>query len=231
LLPRSYLNFKQRRKKLKKFLALLVVVSVLTAGCAAPQNKQEQGTRTGALVGVAGGALLGQLIGGSTQATLIGAGIGAVAGGVIGNQVGKMMDKQEADMRRELAAADAINVQRNADILAVTFKSDYLFAVGSANLNAGAFNEISRVSRVLNQYPDTSIQIAGHTDSTGSEQTNKTLSENRADNVKNALVGQGVHPNRITTIGFGESAPIADNSNESGRQLNRRVIITITPRS
>jgi outer membrane protein OmpA-like peptidoglycan-associated protein len=182
-------------------------------------------------VGVAGGALLGQLIGGSTQATLIGAGIGAVAGGVIGNQVGKMMDKQEADMRRELAAADAINVQRNADILAVTFKSDYLFAVGSANLNAGAFNEISRVSRVLNQYPDTSIQIAGHTDSTGSEQTNKTLSENRADNVKNALVGQGVHPNRITTIGFGESAPIADNSNESGRQLNRRVIITITPRS
>jgi outer membrane protein OmpA-like peptidoglycan-associated protein len=216
---------------LKKFLALLVVVSVLTAGCAAPQNKQEQGTRTGALVGVAGGALLGQLIGGNTQATLIGAGVGALAGGLIGNQVGKMMDKQEADMRRELAAADAINVQRNADILAVTFKSDYLFAVGSANLNAGAFNEISRVSRVLNQYPDTSIQIAGHTDSTGSEQTNKVLSENRAENVKNALVGQGVHPNRITTIGFGESAPIADNSNESGRQLNRRVIITITPRA
>jgi outer membrane protein OmpA-like peptidoglycan-associated protein len=216
---------------LKKFLALFITVSVLVAGCAAPQNKQEQGTRTGALVGVAGGALLGQLIGGNTQATLIGAGVGALAGGLIGNQVGKMMDKQEADMRRELAAADAINVQRNADILAVTFKSDYLFAVGSANLNAGAFNEISRVSRVLNQYPDTSIQIAGHTDSTGSEQTNKVLSENRAENVKNALVGQGVHPNRITTIGFGESAPIADNSNESGRQLNRRVIITITPRA
>ncbi len=216
---------------MKKFLALFITVSVLVAGCAAPQNKQEQGTRTGALVGVAGGALLGQLIGGNTQATLIGAGVGALAGGLIGNQVGKMMDKQEADMRRELAAADAINVQRNADILAVTFKSDYLFAVGSANLNAGAFNEISRVSRVLNQYPDTSIQIAGHTDSTGSEQTNKVLSENRAENVKNALVGQGVHPNRITTIGFGESAPIADNSNESGRQLNRRVIITITPRA
>lgn len=216
---------------MKKFLTLLVVVSVLAAGCAAPQNKQQQGTRTGALAGAAGGALLGQLIGGNTQATLIGAGIGAVAGGVIGNQVGKRMDEQEAAMRRELAAVEAANIQRNADILAVTFKSDYLFAVGSANLNAGAFNEISRVSRVLNQYPDTSIQIAGHTDSTGSEQTNKVLSENRAENVKSALVGQGVHPNRITTIGFGESAPIADNSNESGRQLNRRVIITITPRA
>jgi outer membrane protein OmpA-like peptidoglycan-associated protein len=141
------------------------------------------------------------------------------------------MDEQEAAMRRELASVEAANIQRNADVLAVTFKSDFLFAVGSANLNAGAFNEISRVSRVLNQYPDTTIQVAGHTDSTGSEQSNQTLSENRAANVKNALVGQGVDPSRITTIGFGESAPIADNSSESGRQLNRRVVITIQPRN
>jgi outer membrane protein OmpA-like peptidoglycan-associated protein len=214
---------------LKKFLTLLIVVSFLIAGCAPPQNKQEQGTRYGAAGGAAAGALLGQAIGGNTQATLIGAGLGALAGGVIGNKVGKNMDEQEAAMRRELAAVEAANIQRNADVLAVTFRSDYLFAVGSANLNAGAFDEISRVSRVLNQYPDTSIQVAGHTDSTGSEQTNQTLSENRAENVKNALVGQGVHPNRISTIGFGESTPVADNSSESGRQLNRRVIITIKP--
>lgn len=216
---------------MKKLFALLVAVGILTAGCAAPQNKQEQGTRTGVVAGAAGGALLGQLIGGNTKGTLIGAGVGALAGGVIGNQVGKMMDEQEAAMRRELAAAEVANIQRNADVLAVTFKSDYFFAVGSANLNAGAYDEISRVSRVLNQYPDTSIQVAGHTDSTGSEQTNKTLSENRAENVKNALVGQGVHPNRISTLGFGESAPVADNSTEAGRQLNRRVVITIKPRN
>lgn len=216
---------------MRKFFILCVVVAILIAGCAPPQNKQEQGTRVGMAGGAAAGALLGQAIGGNTKSTLIGAAIGTFAGGVIGNQVGKSMDEQEAAMRRELAAVEAANIQRNADILAVTFKSDYLFAVGSANLNAGAFNEISRVSRVLNQYPDTSIQVAGHTDSTGSEQTNQTLSENRASNVKNALVGQGVHPNRISTIGFGESAPIADNSTEAGRQLNRRVVITIKPRN
>jgi len=209
----------------------LIIVSVLVAGCAPAQNNQEKGTRTGLLGGAAVGALLGQAIGGNTTGTLVGAALGTMAGGVIGNQVGKNMDEQEAAMRRELAAVEAANIQRNADVLAVTFRSDYLFAVGSANLNAGAFDEISRVSRVLNQYPDTSIQVAGHTDSTGSEQTNQTLSENRADNVKNALVGQGVHPNRISTLGFGESAPIADNSTEAGQQLNRRVVITIKQRN
>ena len=214
-----------------KKLFLLLLVVVFLASCAAPQNNQEKGTRVGALGGAAAGALLGQAIGGNTTGTLIGAGVGAVAGGVIGNQVGKSMDEQEAAMRRELAAVEAANIQRNADVLAVTFRSDHLFAVGSANLNAGSFNEISRVSRVLNQYPDTSIQVAGHTDSTGSEQSNQVLSENRAANVKNALVGQGVDPNRISTIGFGESAPVADNSTESGRQLNRRVVITIQPRN
>ena len=215
---------------MKKLFVLFLAV-LLLASCAPPQNNQEKGTRVGALGGAAAGALLGQAIGGNTTGTLIGAGVGAVAGGVIGNQVGKSMDEQEAAMRRELAAVEAANIQRNADVLAVTFKSDYLFAVGSANLNAGSFNEISRVSRVLNQYPDTSIQVAGHTDSTGSEEFNQTLSEQRASNVKNALVGQGVDPNRISTIGFGESAPVADNSTESGRQMNRRVVITIQPRS
>ncbi|MGD9343168.1 MAG: OmpA family protein [Desulfuromonadales bacterium] len=214
-----------------KKLFLLSLVVMFLAACAPAQTNQEKGTRYGAAGGAAAGALLGQAIGGNTKGTLIGAGLGALAGGVVGNQVGKSMDEQEAAMRRELAAVEAANIQRNADVLAVTFRSDYLFDVGSANLNAGSFNEISRVSRVLNQYPDTSIQVAGHTDSTGSEQFNQTLSEQRASNVKNALVGQGVDPNRISTIGFGESAPVADNSTESGRQMNRRVVITIQPRN
>jgi outer membrane protein OmpA-like peptidoglycan-associated protein len=104
-----------------------------------------------------------------------------------------------------------------------------LFDVDSAALKAGAFDEIQRVATVLNQYPQTKIIVAGHTDSTGTESHNLKLSERRANSVKNALAGQGVSLSRITTVGFGQATPIADNTTEAGRQLNRRVIITIKP--
>lgn len=216
---------------MKRFLALSLVLAIVLTACAAPQNKQEKGARVGAVSGAAIGALLGQAIGGDTGATLIGAGLGAVAGGAIGSSVGRNMDNQEAALRKELEAREAANIQRNANTLALTFKAETLFGVGTDTLKPGAYDEITRVSRVLNQYPDTNIQVAGHTDSTGSEEHNQRLSESRAANVKNALVGQGVHPNRISTIGFGETAPIANNDTESGRQLNRRVVITITPQN
>lgn len=215
---------------MKRLLAVLLAMSIVLAGCAAPKNKQEQGTRTGLAAGAAVGALLGQAIGGDTGATLLGAALGAAAGGVVGSKVGRNMDNQEAALRKEFEARDAANIQRNADMLALTFKSEALFDIGSSALKEGAYDEITRVSRVLNQYPDTEILIAGHTDSTGSEDGNQILSERRAENVKNALVGQGVNPNRLSTVGFGHTAPIADNSTESGRQLNRRVVITITSR-
>jgi outer membrane protein OmpA-like peptidoglycan-associated protein len=160
---------------------------------------------------------------------LIGAGIGAVAGGAIGRSYGKKMDEQEAALRRQLAAIEAANIQRNADILAVTFRSDVLFDSGSATLKPGADNDIMAVSRVLNQYTETRIRVAGHTDSTGSATFNQQLSELRAANVKLALVNQGVHPSRIETVGFGQTAPLADNSSDTGRRLNRRVVITISP--
>lgn len=216
---------------MKKLLIPTLLLAFLVSACAPPQNKQEQGTRVGVGAGAAGGALLGQLIGGDTKATLIGAGIGALVGGVAGNQIGKSMDAQEAAMRQQLAAVEAANIQRNADILAVTFKADALFDVNSFALKAGAMNEIQRVATVLNQYPQTSILVAGHTDSTGTEVYNQELSERRAMTVKNTLVGQGVSPDRIRTIGFGQGSPVADNSTEAGRQLNRRVVITIQPKN
>lgn len=212
---------------MKRVLVLLLITVISVTGCAHPQNKAEKGTRVGALGGAAGGALLGQAIGGNTKATLIGAGIGALVGALAGRKIGQNMDEQEAALRREFAAVEAANIQRNAEMLAVTFKADALFDVNSAALKPGAFDEIQRVSTVLNQYPQTNIKVAGHTDSAGPEVYNQELSERRAKTVKNALVGQGVSPTRIRTIGFGESAPIADNSTEAGRQLNRRVVITI----
>ena len=214
---------------MKRLLIFTLILSMCALGCATPQNKKEKGTRIGILAGAAAGALLGQAIGGDTAGTLIGAGIGAAAGVAIGRTVGSNMDKQEEAMRQQLAAVEAANIQRNADMLAVTFKADALFDVDSAALKAGSIDEIQRVSTVLNQYPQTSIIVSGHTVSTGSEDHNLTLSERRANSVKNALAGQGVSLSRITTIGYGQATPIADNTTEAGRQLNRRVIITIKP--
>ncbi|NLC70679.1 MAG: OmpA family protein, partial [Desulfuromonadaceae bacterium] len=126
---------------------------------------------------------------------------------------------------------ESASIQRNADMLAVTFKSDFWFDINSATLKPGAYTELQRVSGVLNQYPQTTIQIAGHTDSTGSEAYNQQLSERRALAVKNALAGYNVNPGRMTTVGYGESQPVADNTTEAGRQMNRRVQITIIPMS
>jgi outer membrane protein OmpA-like peptidoglycan-associated protein len=210
-------------------ISILALVAVTLWGCAQPQNKTQQGTLYGAGIGAAVGAGLGQAIGGDTEATLLGAGIGAALGGAAGAGIGRYMDNQEAALRQQFAASEAANVQRNADMLAVTFKGDVLFDVDSAALKPGSYNEINRVANVLVQYPQTNIQIAGHTDSTGSEVYNQSLSERRAMSVQNALANQGVAPMRMRTVGFGETQPVADNSTDYGRQMNRRVVVTIAP--
>ena len=215
---------------MKRTLVICIAVALTAAGCAQPMTKTQKGAAIGTGVGAAAGAGLGQAIGGDTKGTLIGAGIGAVVGGLAGGSIGRYMDNQEATMRQQLAGVEGANIQRNADLLAVTFKSDVLFDTNSEALKAGSYDEMNRVAQVLNQYPETTIMIAGHTDSTGSDTYNQQLSEQRAMSVKNALAGQGVNPARMSAIGYGESKPIADNNTESGRQTNRRVAITITPR-
>ena len=121
--------------------------------------------------------------------------------------------------------------KEKVQVLTVSFKSDYLFATNSATIMPGAQPEIQRVADVLRQYPETNIQIAGHTDSQGSEVYNQQLSERRAQAVRDALVGMGVDPGRITVIGYGESRPIASNDTASGRQHNRRVEVRIIPKA
>lgn len=222
---------------MKKLVLVAALFALTVSGCA---TKAQTGALVGTGVGAAVGAGLGQAIGRNTSATLIGAAAGAVAGGLVGTAIGNYMDKQEADMRQALANAEAASIQRerqvldeasrrDVDVLTVTFKSDYLFAVNSSSLLPGAYDEVNRVAQVLNQYPQTTIVISGHTDSTGSEQYNQALSERRANAVKNALVGMGVNPARMTTIGFGKSKPVASNASEAGRQLNRRVELRIVP--
>ncbi|RNC69190.1 MAG: OmpA family protein [Desulfuromonadales bacterium] len=215
---------------MKRILTAMTILAIGMTGCSQPMTRTEKGAAIGTGVGAAAGAGLGQAIGRDTTSTLIGAAAGAVAGGVAGGFIGNYMDKQEQAMRQELATVEGASIQRDKDTLAVTFRSDILFPVNSAILQPGASDELTRVARVLNQYPDTTILIAGHTDSTGSETYNQKLSEQRAVAVKTALSARGVAPARMTTVGFGESKPVADNTTDAGRVLNRRVEITITPR-
>ncbi len=212
----------------KKIILWMGIVSLLTSGCAM-ETKTQKGAAIGTGVGAAVGAGLGQAIGRNTSSTLIGAAAGAVAGGLTGGAIGNYMDKQEAAMRQELANVEGASIQRNMDMLAVTFKSDVLFPYDSYSLKPGSYDELSRVAKVLNQYPQTNIVVGGHTDSKGTEDYNQKLSERRAESVKNALSGMGVNPARMTTVGYGESKPVADNTTEAGRQMNRRVQIVISP--
>ena len=143
-----------------------------------------------------------------------------------------LADSEAASIQREnqvAAQAESRSTKKSLDVLTVTFKSDFLFSVNSSTLLPGAYDELERVAQVLNQYPQTTIRIAGHTDGTGSEAYNQKLSERRALSVKNALVDMKVDPARMTTIGYGKSRPIADNATEAGRQQNRRVEIRIIP--
>lgn len=212
------------------FLCFLIFVYCLM-GCAAPQTKTEQGAVYGAAGGAVAGGLIGQVIGHDTKGTLIGAAIGAAVGGLGGAGVGKMMDNQERDMRAALASSEAASVSREGNLLALTFKGDVTFDTNSAVVRPGLYSELDRVSRVMNQYPNTVIRVEGHTDSRGSNEYNMELSNRRANAVKNLLVQRGIAANRIEAVGFGKTVPVASNDTESGRQKNRRVEIKIAPQT
>jgi len=216
--------------KKAKVLVLVLSIFFVLSSCA-NQTKQQKGTAVGAGVGAIAGAALGQAIGRDRQATLWGAAIGAAVGGLAGNQIGAYMDRQEQELRNaiaesnaNIAAAEQASIQREADVLTATFKSDVFFKVDSAELLPGAMTEMDRVANVLNRYPQTTIRVEGHTDATGRAEYNQILSERRAKAVADALYLRNVSPDRISTVGYGESQPIS-----SDNAANRRVNIVITP--
>lgn len=212
-----------------KKITLVLVLALCLSGCAmeAAQTNTGKGTMWGAGIGAAVGAGLGQVIGGDTKSTLIGAGLGAALGAGAGRAWGKSLDEQEAQLREQFAASETVQIERQDDELSLTFKADTMFDSGVSVVKAEARNEISQVATVLNKYPESIIIVRGHTDSVGSETSNQTLSEKRAQAVKTILVGQSVSAERILTMGYGETEPVLGNDTEEGRKANRRVEISI----
>lgn len=206
----------------KVLLVCFLCVSMF--GCASMQTQQQKGTAYGAGIGAGVGAIVGQAIGKDTKGTLIGAGIGALVGGLAGNQIGRYMDMQEQELRNAIAASEAASIRREQDVLRATFKGEAYFDFDQSTLKPGAYYELRRIADVLNKYPQTTIEVGGHTDTKGSASYNQRLSERRAMAVKDELLRNGVAPHRIRAVGYGETRPIS-----SSDAVNRRVEILIVP--
>ena len=187
-------------------------------------------TGTGAIAGAFGGALLGYLTNTNDSEqgrknALIGAGVGALAGGAVGNY----MDRQQADLRRDLAGS-GVSVVRDGDNIVLNMPSDITFGVDQASIQPQFFRTLDAVGRTLSAYPSTLVDVVGHADSTGADDHNQALSERRARSVADYLVRNGrLQPQRLAIAGMGERAPIASNATASGRAQNRRVEIVLRP--
>jgi len=210
-----------------RFISLLTAVAVMLAfviGSTLMTGCQASNTQKGGAVGAAAGGAIGAAIGSASDNTALGAIIGAGIGGTAGALIGRRMDKQAEELREDLEGAE---VERVGEGIKITFDSGLMFDVDSYQLRPATKANLSELSGTLKKYENTNILIEGHTDATGSDSYNQNLSEQRASSVTGYLVAQGVSSKRFTTMGYGESQPIADNSTDQGRQQNRRVEVAI----
>ena len=205
-------------KRIPTFFVLMVFL--LTAVNCASWNK----TTRGAVIGGAGGAVLGGVIGHAAGNTLLGAILGAAVGGAAGAFIGNYMDKQAAEMQRDLKGAE---VQRIGEAIKITFDSGILFDIDKSELRPVSQTNLAELAKILNKYPDTNILIEGHTDDTGSDDHNLTLSKDRAQSVSLNLATHEVKSARFSIPGYGETQPIVMNDTPEGRQKNRRVDIAV----
>jgi outer membrane protein OmpA-like peptidoglycan-associated protein len=205
---------------LKKVFPVLLIISILITNYSCNSSRALKGGAIGAAAGGAAGAIIGYQSGHTAEGAIIGAAIGGTGGALIGHY----MDKQAKELQNDMKGA---RVERVGEGIKITFDSGILFDVNSSELRSTSKDNIKELARVLNKYGDTNILIEGHTDNSGTDQYNQTLSEQRAGSVSNYLKIQNVLGNRISTVGYGESQPVADNSTAMGRQENRRVEIAI----
>lgn len=206
---------------MKKTLAILMilVLAVSVTGCGS-WSKKDKGALIGAITGAAAGAAIGDKAGN----TAVGAILGAVIGGAAGAYIGNYMDKQVAEMERDLEGA---TIERVGEGIKITFDSGILFDVNKSELQPAARTNLQKLATILNKYEDTEVLVEGHTDATGPYDHNMDLSLRRANSVANQLDNEQVMSNRLRIRGYGPDQPVGSNETISGRQENRRVDIAI----
>ncbi|MDO9276121.1 MAG: OmpA family protein [Lutibacter sp.] len=216
-----------------KKTALVALTVILVAGLSSCEaTKNANNAQKGAVIGTAGGAILGAIIGnnaGKGGKGEIGAVIGGVVGGTAGVLIGNKMDKQAQKIEEEIPGA---KVERIEDGILVTFdeNSGVHFETEKYNITSTSEVMLTKLANILKEYPDTNVLVVGHTDSSGSAAYNMSLSERRANAVTNYFVNsKGLSSSRFTTTWFGEDQPIATNSTVEGRAKNRRVNVAIVP--
>lgn len=207
-------------KLLRRFTLYAMLGAVVLSGC-----KSMTGAQKGAIIGTVGGAAAGAIIGRTAGNTAVGTAVGATVGGVTGAIIGNKMDKQAEEMKAKVPEA---TVERVGEGIIVELPNSILFGFDSSTLSAEAKANLDKMITVFSTYPDTDIEIQGHTDNTGAAAYNQTLSEKRAKAVYDYLIAKGVAPARLKVIGYGLTSPKYSNDTEANRALNRRVEFVIT---
>lgn len=213
-------------------LAITVALLGVTTACTTlnPYTREEETSNAvkGAAIGAAAGVAIGMITGSNSAERKKRALILGGAGGLTGGGVGFYMDQQEMKLRQRLEGS-GVSVTRMGDNITLNMPGNITFAVDSSNISSDFHDILDSVALVLEEFDKSLVEVAGHTDSTGSTQYNQELSQQRADSVASYLRSRKVKGDRLIVIGAGESYPIASNDTPAGRQLNRRVEITIVP--
>ena len=202
-------------KTLKILMAGLITLAIFSIGCKS-MNKSQKGAVIGGVGGAAAGAVIGKVAGNTVLGAIIGATVGGVAGAVIGHQ----MDKQAEEIKKNLPDAQVIRVEEG---IVIELNNKILFGFDQSALSSAAQANLNKLVAILQKYPDTNIEVQGHTDSKGTNNYNQGLSERRASSVSYYLSGKGIVTSRLTINGFGETMPKYSNTTTDGQEQNRRV--------
>lgn len=208
------------KKILKGIVPVIMSATIIFAGCASLTKTQK-----GAAVGTVAGGTMGAVVGKASGNTALGAIIGAAVGGTVGAVIGHKMDKQAEEIKKTVPDA---KVERVGEGIVVEFNNSILFAFNKSSLSNEAKSNLDKLVTVLENYPDTDIEVQGHTDNTGTDDYNQNLSMKRASSVAKYLNRNNISSGRLTIKGFGESVPKYSNETESGQDKNRRVEFLIS---